>query len=36
MSPFIVGAVTNLKINPIIVISGIMIIVGLFPIKFIN
>lgn len=36
MTPFIVGAVTNAKINPVVMISCVMIVVGLFPIKFIK
>ncbi len=36
MTPFIVGAVTNAKINPVVMISCVMIVIGLFPIKFIK
>lgn len=36
MTPFIVGAVTNAKLNPVVIIACVMIVIGLFPIKFIT
>lgn len=36
MTPFIVGAVTNAKLNPVVMIACVMIVIGLFPIKFIT
>lgn len=36
LTPFIVGLVTNAKLNPIVIISCVMIVLGLFPIKFIK
>lgn len=36
MTPFIVGAVTNAKLNPVVMIACVMIVIGLFPIKFIK
>ncbi len=36
MTPFIVGFVTNAKLNPVVIICGVMLVVGLFPIKFIK
>ncbi len=36
MTPYIVGIVTNAKLNPIVIICGIMLVFGLFPIKYIK
>lgn len=36
LTPFIVGLVTNAKLNPIVIICCVMLVLGLFPIKFIK
>lgn len=36
LTPFIVSAVTNAKLNPIVIICCVMLVIGLFPIKFIK
>lgn len=36
MAPYVVGVVTNAKLNPVVVICFIMLFAGLFPIKFIK
>lgn len=36
MTPFIVGIVTNAKLNPVVIICGVMLVIGIFPIKFIK
>lgn len=36
ITPFIVGFVTNAKLNPIVIICCVMLVIGLFPIKFIQ
>lgn len=36
LTPFIVGFVTNAKLNPIVIICCVMLVLGLFPIKFIK